>query len=103
MSGSVHELPARLLEMRARFASHAESLYAPEHRLKGYLECAGRDGVVSRFSLLTCSIALLVLAADAPPIGADGVAQELTRLKTAAKKSASGFSSAPLSAIDDAA
>lgn len=103
MSGSVHELPARLLEMRARFASNAESLYVPEHRLKGYLECAGRDGVVTRFPLLTCSIALLVLAADAPPIGADGVAQELTRLKAAAKKSASGFSSATFAAIGDAA
>ena len=93
---SVSDLEARLLALRDRFASDAESLYAQEHRLNGYLECAGRDGVVARFPLLTCSLALLHLPAGRGAMATAEIAQELARLKTVAKKSESGFSVATL-------
>jgi EAL domain-containing protein (putative c-di-GMP-specific phosphodiesterase class I)/GGDEF domain-containing protein len=95
-SGYVGDLEERLIMVRERFASDAESLYGAEHRLNGYLECAGRDGVVARFPLLTCSLALLELPAGNGGIAAAEVAQELARLKAVAKKSASGLSVATL-------
>lgn len=97
MSGETGDFARRLRGVCARFASDAESLYAPQHRCSGYIECAGRDGVVTRFPLLTCSIALLVLAGGGRPVTTDEVAQELTRLKAAAKKSPSSFAAAALS------
>lgn len=100
MSGTVRDFSQRLLRLRARFASDAESLYDAEHRLAGHIECAGRDGVVTRFPLLTCSIALLVLPAGGRTYPTDELAQELARLKTAAKKSASGFSMAMMATGD---
>lgn len=95
-SGGACRIEERLLALRDRFASDAESLYAQEHRLNGYLECAGRDGVVARFPLLTCSLALLHLPAGGVAMTTAEIAQELARLKTAAKKSASGLSVATL-------
>jgi diguanylate cyclase (GGDEF)-like protein len=101
-SGETGDFPQRLLDVRSRFSSNAESLYAPQHRLAGYIECAGRDGVVTRFPLLTCSVALLVLPRGGRAVTTDEVAQALTRLKMAAKKSASGFSMATLAMQDGA-
>jgi len=100
ISGKVDDIAHRVLRTRSRFALDAESLYSPEHRCNGYIECSGRDGVVSRFPLLTCSIALLVIPAEGHPISTEEIARELTRLKTAAKKSASSFSMATLALRD---
>lgn len=94
LSGEVEGFSRRLREVCARFATNAESLYTPPHRQKGYIECAGRDGVVRKFSLLSCSIALLVLEADERALTTDEVVQKLTRLKTAAKTSDTCFSAA---------
>jgi EAL domain-containing protein (putative c-di-GMP-specific phosphodiesterase class I)/GGDEF domain-containing protein len=101
-SNAVRNLQRRLIEVRAKFASAAESLYAPEQRLSGYLECAGRDNVVTRFPLLSCSIAMLHLPAGGPAATPSDVARELAGLKTAAKKSPSGLAVARLAlgAID---
>lgn len=98
--GKDGDFSKRLLDVRSRFASDAESLYSPQHRRNGYIECAGRDGVVTRFPLLTCSIAFLMLPKGGRAVTTDEVAHELTRLKTAAKKSASSFSSATLAVHD---
>jgi diguanylate cyclase (GGDEF)-like protein len=97
-SGRTHGLSARLKKVQDRFALDAESLYAPEHRLSGFIECAGRDGVVSRFPLLSCSVALLIVPAGGRSTMTDEIAQELARLKATAKKSPSSFSSATLTA-----
>lgn len=100
ISGEIGDFSQRLRDVRSRFASDAESLYSPQHRRNGYIECAGRDGVVTRFPLLTCSIALLVLPKGGRAVNTEEVAQELTRLKTAAKKSPSCWSAATLAAHD---
>lgn len=97
-SGEIGDFTQRLLAVRSRFASDVESLYSPEHRHNGFIECAGRDGNVSRFPLLTCSIALLTLAGGGRAVTTDEVAQELTRLKAMAKTSPSSFAAATLSA-----
>jgi EAL domain-containing protein (putative c-di-GMP-specific phosphodiesterase class I)/GGDEF domain-containing protein len=90
-SGAVRDFEGRLVKVRARFASAAESLYAPEQRLNGYIECAGRDNVVTRFPLLSCSMALLHLPAGGAPATPAEVARELASLKAQAKKSPSGL------------
>lgn len=96
VSGAVREFSKRLVAVRDRFALDAESLYDPEHRIKGYIECAGRDGVVARFPLLSCSVALLDLPRGGRAVTADEVAHELTHLKASAKKSVSCLSVATL-------
>ncbi len=48
-TGGTCRLEARLKAVRDRFASDAESFYSHDHRVAGYIECAGRDGVVARF------------------------------------------------------
>lgn len=48
----------------------------------------------------TCSIALLVLPAGGRTHATDELAQELARMKTAAKKSASSFSMAMMATGD---
>ena len=102
VSGEINDISHRLLRARARFASDAESLYDPEHRRNGYIECAGRNGVAAKFPLLTCSVALLVMPVGGPAISTDEIAGELTRLKTAAKKSESSFCMATLALHDHA-
>lgn len=89
-SGALGDFPKRLSDLRMRFASDAESFYTQEDRRNGYIECAGRDGAVTQFPLLSCSVALLVVPGGEGGATADELAQELTRLKTVAKKSASG-------------
>lgn len=89
VSGEITRFAQRLIDLRARFASNAESLYCAQHRHDGYIECAGRDGVVTRFPLLTCSIAILALPIGGRTVTTDEVAEELARLKAAAKKSVS--------------
>lgn len=94
LSGELGDFPKRLSDLRMRFASDAESFYSPQDRQNGYIECAGRDGVVMQFPLLSCSVALLVLPGGEGTVTADELAQELTRLKMVAKKSASSFAMA---------
>jgi diguanylate cyclase (GGDEF)-like protein len=95
-SGPVKDFQSRLIKVRARFASAAESLYAPEQRRSGYLECAGRDNVVKRFPLLSCSMAVLHLPAGGHAATPSDIAHELAGLKTAAKKQPSGLAIARL-------
>ncbi|HYD15486.1 MAG TPA: EAL domain-containing protein [Hyphomicrobium sp.] len=101
-SGPVRDFSKRLMAVTNRFALDAESLYIPEHRRNGFIECAGRDGVVARFPLLTCSVALLHLPAGERVSTPDEVSHALTQLKAAAKKSVSCYSASTLSDEDDA-
>lgn len=94
--GAVEGFSRRLRDVCGLFASNAESFYTQHHRKNGYIECAGRDGVVKQFPLLTCSVALLVLQKCGQPVTTEEVAQELTRLKTRSKKADTCFSTATL-------
>ncbi|HEX2842592.1 GGDEF domain-containing protein [Hyphomicrobium sp.] len=91
ISGPAEDFEARLIAVRKRFAFAAESLYAPEHRARGYIESKRRDGTLARFPLLSCSVALLHLAAGTHDKTTSEISQELARLKTAAKLSATGL------------
>lgn len=95
-SGPVRDFESRLIKVRRRFASAAESLYAPEQRLAGYIECAGRDNVVTRFPLLSCSMAVLHLRSDGASATPAEVARELASLKAQAKKAPSGLAASGL-------
>ncbi len=75
---SVRERVRALLD---RFRHEVESFYEPEARRLGYLEAAGRDGLVRRFGLLTCSAGLLVLPAGREPVPTDRAMAEIARLK----------------------
>jgi EAL domain-containing protein (putative c-di-GMP-specific phosphodiesterase class I)/GGDEF domain-containing protein len=94
VSGPMSDLADRLAAVTGRFARNAESLYGAEHRTSGYIECAGRDGVLSRFRLLTCSVGLLHLPPGEDWVTPDEVSRELSQLKMVAKKSPSSFSAA---------
>ena len=98
VSGEIDGFSRRVREVCTRFASNAESLYTQQHRQNGHIECAGRDGVVARFPLLTCSVALLVLPKGGRGATTDEIAHELSRLKTISKKSEACFSTATLAA-----
>lgn len=100
LSGEVGEFAQRLRAVCARFSANAESLYSASHRQSGYIECAGRDGVVAQFPLLSCSIALLMLPAEGQPVTTDDIAHELSGLKMAAKRSPTCFSAGTMPPAD---
>ena len=75
----------RVRALLDRFRHEVESFYEPEARRLGYLEAAGRDGLVRRFGLLTCSAGLLVLPAGREPVPTDRAMAEIARLKKKAK------------------
>ncbi|MFA5950015.1 MAG: GGDEF domain-containing protein [Hyphomicrobium sp.] len=91
-TGEAQDFAARLRGLTRRFASNAESLYSTEHRQHGYLETKGRDGIVVRFPLLTCSVGLVDVPAGAGEVATTEIVEKLARVKTAAKQSATRIS-----------
>lgn len=91
---AIRKQVGQLLE---QFRHEVESFYEPEARQHGYLEAAGRDGVMRRFGLLTCSAGMLVLPAGREPVPADRAMAEIARLKKKAKSKAKGLAVAEIS------
>lgn len=85
------ELLQSLRTIRQRFAQSAESLYSASDRERGFIETRDRYGKQRRFPLLTCSIAVLEVAAGTPVESIDAVLHEITRIKRKAKKARSGI------------
>lgn len=67
------------IEARSRVATELAGLYAAPDRERGYIEAAGRDGVLRRFPLLTATVAAVTLG----PQEARDTADVLSRLAEA--------------------
>jgi len=80
----------RLLSILEDLAVTLVNFHSAEHRQAGHIAAHGRDGALTRFPLLSVSIAAVEVAA-APGTTLDSVAEEL-RLTKAAAKARSGCS-----------
>jgi diguanylate cyclase (GGDEF)-like protein len=74
----------RLLSILEDLAVTLVNFHSAEHRQAGHIGAHARDGVLTRFPLLSVSIAAVEVAA-APGTTLDSVAEELRRTKAAAK------------------
>jgi diguanylate cyclase (GGDEF)-like protein len=74
----------RLLSILEDLAVTLVNFHSAEHRQAGHIMAHGRDGALSRFPLLSVSIAAVEVAA-APGTTLDSVAEELRRTKATAK------------------
>ncbi len=73
------------VEVIRRFDALVPSLYAPEDRVRGYIEAEDRQGTVRRFPLLSVSIGIATTAARPFEHRAQAI-EVATELKTYAKK-----------------
>jgi len=80
------ESQTRLLDAASRFAREAASFYAPEDRERGWILGKDRDGVERRMSLLTVSVAVVILEAGGQ-LDAERLSETLAELKREAKGS----------------
>ena len=85
------ELLDKLKKVRELFQKSAESLYTSQDRSKGFIEGRDRYGKVRRFPLLSCSIAMLEVPKGRSIRNLDGIFQDISRLKTIAKRSEEGI------------
>ncbi|WP_444455423.1 EAL domain-containing protein [Rhodobacter capsulatus] len=77
----------RILEtIGGRFGHVAESLYSPEDRAAGFIEGCTRDGSLTRFPLLSCTVAALRLEPGYRPQTTLELTTRLTTLKSLARE-----------------
>lgn len=79
--------------VQAMFDAQIKSFYDPETRENGYLTGKGRDGIISRFDLMTVSAAMVCIPPERTDITLDHVSVEAAKLKTIAKNSPGRFAS----------
>lgn len=100
-SGDREAISDSMLSFRDKFGRNAESLYRPEDRARGFIAAEGRNGMLANFPLLTCSIAVVMLPANAGAVDPEDVVSELARLKRLAKSSGSGLAMAEIGAATE--
>lgn len=85
--GAACDSLARILEtIGERFGHVAESLYSPEDRAAGFIEGRARDGTLTRFPLLSCTVAALRLERGYRPQTTLELTTRLTTLKSQARE-----------------
>lgn len=94
--GQPEDFVRRVAEFRARFASEAESLYEPQHRLQGFVLARDRDGRSRRFPLLSCAAAILHLPAGVSAADTDVLSRQIAAVKNQAKMAPGGHRGVPV-------
>lgn len=84
----------KMVRLRDGFAHRAESLYSTEHRDQGYIEAHDRQGVLRRFPLLSCSIAVLQLPKPIVVGDSEELSRRIAMLKRQSKRASGGVVSA---------
>ncbi|WP_209015379.1 GGDEF domain-containing protein [Roseibium limicola] len=80
-----------LIDLRNEFRHQAESFYDAKHREDGYILSKDRAGIDRKFSLLTCSIAVVHLPKGLRVDDQDILWRQIALMKQQAKESADGL------------
>lgn len=79
------DVRTRIEAALSAFRHDVESFYDPESRERGYIVGRGRDGALQQFPLLSCSAALIEIAAGERAVTVDDIGGAIATLKKTAK------------------
>lgn len=85
------EVAAVLTRVLSEFCSDVRQLYSREHQAAGCMTGHGRSGEATRFPLMRCSIAVLVLPEGFVFSDSQAVSARIAEIKSRAKESETGL------------